>query len=136
MHASDVIHLAYLWYKKSVFQKILKGDRVFYPCATAFTLPGKNLTDIVTLGCKPMAVYFCWQPYKFFRSLVLLGTYEESDELDSDMLHQTLYRKLYTAIVKLIAVVTVAVVEHMDFHAVLYVDQVKLHVVTTRRSMN
>lgn len=38
--------------------------------------------------------------------------------------------KLYTEIVKLVAAVIVAVVEHTNFDAILYMDHFKLHNVT------
>ncbi|KAJ8880605.1 hypothetical protein PR048_017075 [Dryococelus australis] len=44
--------------KKTVFQQLLKGDRVLHSCATGFALPGKNPADIVRLGSQAMAVIF------------------------------------------------------------------------------
>ncbi|KAJ8893546.1 hypothetical protein PR048_006144 [Dryococelus australis] len=44
--------------KKTVFQKLLNCDRVLHSCASAFTLPGKNPADIISLGSQAMAVIF------------------------------------------------------------------------------
>ncbi|KAJ8881937.1 hypothetical protein PR048_018424 [Dryococelus australis] len=57
-------------------------------------------------------------------------------KLDGEELVPTLYCKLYSAIVKLAAAVTVAVAAHMDFHAVMYMDHVKLRIMPIRCQTN
>lgn len=49
--------------KKSVFQKLLKGDQVLQSCAIAFSLPGTNTADIVSLGSQAKAAIFGGNSY-------------------------------------------------------------------------
>ena len=41
---------------KLAFQKLMKGDPILQSCANAFTLPGKNRTDIENFSSQVMAV--------------------------------------------------------------------------------
>ncbi|KAJ8881938.1 hypothetical protein PR048_018425 [Dryococelus australis] len=47
--------------KKTVFQKLLNGDRVLHSCASAFTLPGQNPTDIMSWQSSD-GLQVLWQP--------------------------------------------------------------------------
>ncbi|KAJ8890060.1 hypothetical protein PR048_009566 [Dryococelus australis] len=54
----DSISRIYGVSKKTVLPKLLNGDRVLHSCVSAFTLPGKNSADIISLGSQAMAVIF------------------------------------------------------------------------------
>ena len=45
--------------KKLAFHKLVNGFPVLQLCATAFTSPGRNYTDIEKLDSQAMAFIFC-----------------------------------------------------------------------------
>ncbi|KAJ8873138.1 hypothetical protein PR048_026755 [Dryococelus australis] len=112
---------------------------VLHSCAFSFSLSGKNPTDIISLSSQEMAVIFGGKstsslealhyqpltnessPNSIIRPCYGLGN--ESCELGLE----TLWRRTCT--------ITVAIEEHVDFHAVMYVGHVKLCIVTIRCHM-